>query len=121
MRALQIIALLVLAGAITYAGYRYSGHRLPWQEAEQRYISNDIYSLVVITDGSGSCEEAVGYREKHVIGTFSARPIEEVVCRSYYFRDRPEDIFPNAPVVRVELESGEHHWILKSQLVVQIN
>jgi len=121
MRALQIIALLVLAGAITYAGYRYSGHRLPWQEAEQRYIINDIYSLVVITDGSGSCEEAVGYREKHVIGTFSARPIEEVVCRSYYFRDRPEDIFPNAPVVRVELESGEHHWILKSQLVVQIN
>lgn len=120
MRALQIIALFVLAGAITFAGYRYSGHRLPWQEAEQRYIINDIYSLVVIPDGNGGCEAAVGYREKHVIGTFAAKPIKELVCLGYYFRDRPDDVFPNAPVVLVELENGEYHWILKSQLIVEI-
>jgi hypothetical protein len=120
MKVLQVIALFALAVAIAYAAFRYTGGSFGPEE-EQRYIINDIYSLVIIPDREGGCMEAVGYREKHVIGTFVATPSKELLCGRYYFQDKPNDIFEGAPVVLVQLGNGEYHWILKSQLIVALD
>jgi hypothetical protein len=120
MKALQVIALFAIAAAIAYAGVWYIGGFGMKGAERPSYIINDIYSLVIIPDDKGGCEAAVGYREKHVIGTLIATPSKELVCARYYFVDRPEDVFEGAPVVLVELGNGEHHWILQSQLIVEM-
>ena len=120
MKLLQVLALLLLAAAITYAGYRYTGGMDPTGAPPKRYIINDIYSLVVVPNDDGSCKAAVGYREKSAIGTFVATPAKKLTCDEYYFRDRPDDVFENAPVVLVKLDNGEYHWILQSQLILEL-
>ena len=120
MKVLQVIALFVLAVAIAYAGFRYTGGFGATDSEKPRYIINDIYSLVIIPGENSACEAAVGYREKHVIGTFVATPAKELVCDRYYFEDKPDDVFEGAPVVLVELTNGEYHWILQSQLIVEL-
>ena len=91
MKVLQVIALFVLAVAIAYAGFRYTGGFGATDSEKPRYIINDIYSLVIIPGENSACEAAVGYREKHVIGTFVATPAKELVCDRYYFEDKPDD------------------------------
>jgi hypothetical protein len=105
---------------MVYAGFRFTGGYGLLRDNTEKFILNDIYSLVVVPTEQGDCKAAVGYREKHVIGTFIAEPIKSLVCESYYFSDRPEASFPQATVVLVRLQNGEYHWILETQLAVRL-
>jgi hypothetical protein len=116
----QFLALLALAVAIAYAGFRFTGGYGLWGDDRKKFIISDIFSLVVVPSEQGECLSAVGYQDKHVIGTFVAEPIKNMVCREYYFRERPEAKFPEASVVLVRLDTGEYHWVLESQLVVPL-
>jgi len=117
---LRAVLVLVLGLGIAYVIFVYNGRTIQFQKQQTRYVINDIYSLVVIPTPDGQCQSAVGYREKYVIGTFVAEPIKEMVCGEYYFQDKPGSRFENAPIVLVQLENGEHHWILQSQLVLEL-
>lgn len=120
MRPLQIIVFLMLAAVIAYAGYRLGGGSGLFGNDSEKYILSDIYSLVMLPDESGDCEAAVAYREKHVIGTFVAEPIKEMVCQEYYFHGEPPTDYRNVNISLVRLETGEYHWILSSELVVKL-
>jgi hypothetical protein len=120
VRYLQLTALLLLTAAIIYMGYRYTGGVDLRHEGPEKYILTDIYSLIMIPDEAGECQAAVGYRDKHVIGTFIAEPVKRMVCSEYYFRDRPEAKSYLAPIVLVRLSNSEYHWVLESQLSVPL-
>ena len=117
MRQLQILALLLLAVAIAYAGFQFTnGFGLRHDDAP-RYVINDIYSLITILNDNGECQAAVGYQEKHVIGTFVAVPVKKMICSEYYFQENPSSRYRDVKIVLVRLNTGEHHWILENQLV----
>lgn len=112
--------MFAVALALVYFGFRFTGSSGLFEDKPDRFIINDFHSLVMIPTETGECQAAVGYKEKHVIGTFVAEPVKEMVCEEYYFSDRPEAIFPNGTIVLVQLETGEYHWVLQSQLVVKL-
>ena len=83
MRQLQILALLLLAVAIAYAGFQFTnGFGLRHDDAP-RYVINDIYSLITILNEDGECQAAVD-RFPGVPGA-----IRRCVCRQRWRRVLP--------------------------------
>ena len=120
MRQLQILALLLLAVAIAYAGFQFTnGFGLRRDDAPS-YVINDIYSLITILNVNGECQSAVGYNEKHVIGTFVAIPVKKMTCNEYYFQEKPSSRYSDVKIVLVRLNTGEYHWILENLLVMPL-
>ena len=120
MRQLQILALLLLAVAIAYAGFQFTnGFGLRHDDAPS-YVINDIYSLITILNDNGECQAAVGYHEKHVIGTFVAVPVKKIICSEYYFQEKPSSRYRDVKIVLVRLNTGEYHWILENLLVMPL-
>jgi hypothetical protein len=108
MRQLQILALLVLAAAIAYAGFQFTNG------FGQRGAEAPTYVI------NGECQAAVGYREKHVIGTFVALPVKKMTCSEYYFHEKPSSKYSDVKIVLVRLNTGEYHWILENLLVMSL-
>ena len=120
MRQLQILALFVLAAAIAYAGFQFTNGFGMRRDEAPTYVINDIYSLVTILNDNGECQAAVGYREKHVIGTFVAVPVKKMTCNEYYFQEKPSSKYSDVEIVLVRLNTGEYHWILENLLVMSL-
>lgn len=116
----RIVILAVLGAIAGLAGYWLGRAHGLWESEPTKYIISDIFSLIVVPDGQGECDAAVGYEDKYVVGTFVAEPIKRMTCREYYFTERPEAKYYDAGVVLVKLDTDEYHWVLESQLAVRL-
>lgn len=116
----RILVMAALAVVIGLAGYWLGRSHGLWSPEPEKYIVSDIFSLMVVPSVEGECKAAVGYEDKNVIGTFVVEPVRRLICREYYFQERPNAKYTDAAVVLVHLDNGEYHWVLESQLVVPL-
>ena len=116
----RFLIMAAFAVVMGLAGYWLGRSHGLWLSDPEKYIVSDIFSLVVVPSAQGECNAAVGYEEKYVIGTFVVEPVRRLVCREYYFQERPDAKFSDAAVVLVRVDNGEYHWVLESQLVVPL-
>jgi hypothetical protein len=108
-----IITLVAVLAAVAYWWSDGFGMRKP--EAA-RFIVTDFYSLVMTPDEKGGCQSAVGYKEKYMIGVFTAQQVRHLTCAEYYFNEKPQGRYQNTPIVLLRLENGEYHWVLASHM-----
>ena len=116
----RVVILAALAAIIGLASYWLGRSHGLWVPEPTKYIISDIFSLIVVPNERGECDAAVGFEHKHVVGTFVAEPIKRMICKEYYFTERPEAKYHDAAVVLVKLDTEEYHWVLESQLAVRL-